>query len=61
MTCGYPPYQGVPKPTDRMGKRCVALNDDLTCAIYANRPSRCREFEVGGEKCLELRKQRGID
>lgn len=44
---------------------CIALktNPDKTCvcSIYARRPFVCRDFAVGGARCLELRQERGID
>ena len=39
--------------------RCVALrgtvSKKVSCAIYESRPATCREFEPGGEQCLEAR------
>lgn len=46
--------------------RCVALEggmtpfEDYTCAIYAERPRTCREFEQGGANCLEARQKLGL-
>jgi uncharacterized protein len=41
------------------GDRCVALNGELgknvTCAIYAQRPLVCRNFEPGSKACLQAR------
>ena len=31
------------------------------CRHYRYRPSFCREFEVGGEDCLRIRREAGID
>jgi Fe-S-cluster containining protein len=31
------------------------------CKHYEFRPRACREFEVGAEDCLKLRRQKGID
>ncbi len=37
---------------------CAALDrDTLRCTIYARRPGLCRDFEMGGDACLEERKQ----
>jgi hypothetical protein len=49
----------------REGTRCAALaahlgGFDYTCAIYADRPRTCREFEVGGVHCLEARRRVGL-
>ncbi len=52
------------------GGRCVALlgtpGENISCAIYSNRPTPCREFPVFMEdgnpnpKCNELRSKAGI-
>jgi len=38
---------------------CIALKGEpgksVTCGIYENRPSVCRQFEAGSEACLHLR------
>lgn len=31
------------------------------CGIYDNRPQVCRDFEMGGPKCLLLRQLKGVD
>jgi hypothetical protein len=48
----------------RPNGRCVALDGGLDgapfrCRIYAERPSSCREFEVGGAPCLLARQRVG--
>lgn len=44
--------------------RCVALQGNVgrsvSCSVYGVRPAGCREFEPGSEKCLEIRRERGI-
>jgi hypothetical protein len=39
--------------------RCVALVGEIgthtACEIYENRPSVCRHFEAGSDKCLDAR------
>lgn len=44
--------------------RCVALKGKVgkkvSCAIYEDRPSTCREFEPGSEHCLEARRKSGM-
>ncbi len=30
------------------------------CQIYSDRGTTCREFEVGGWQCLEMRRERGV-
>lgn len=50
----------------REGERCAALiggcgaDESYACAIYADRPRTCREFERGGEHCLEARRRVGL-
>lgn len=42
---------------------CVCLVREgkrFTCTTYATRPRTCRDFEVGGEHCLEARSRLGI-
>lgn len=35
---------------------CAALDRrSMSCSIYRNRPLICREFELGGQDCLEER------
>jgi Fe-S-cluster containining protein len=46
-------------------QRCAALQgrlgEKVSCGIYHDRPSVCREFEAGSKKCKQYRKERGID
>jgi Fe-S-cluster containining protein len=36
---------------------CAALDrDTFLCKIYENRPSICRDFEMGGHECITERK-----
>lgn len=45
-------------------QRCIALEGDLGegvgCAIYALRPSGCRQVESGDEECLKARRHHGL-
>ena len=35
---------------------CAALDrETLRCTIYARRPTICRDFELAGDECLEVR------
>lgn len=49
---------------ERPGGHCVALCNEgsrgFACRVYETRPVSCREFEVGGENCLEARKRVGL-
>ncbi len=38
---------------------CAALGDGNRCAIYADRPRCCRDFEKGGANCLDARRRSG--
>lgn len=44
--------------------RCVALRGQIgsrvRCSIYEKRPKVCREFEAGGDDCLEARRNAGL-
>ena len=46
-------------------ERCAALEGRLgqsvRCAIYADRPAACRKIEAGSARCLEYRKELGIN
>lgn len=51
-------------PTAR-GTRCVALRGDgcgeaFRCAIYADRPTACRELEAGSWNCWFARSRVGL-
>ena len=44
LTTRVTPHLACMKGTELGEGRCVALGDDGRCAIYARRPSPCREF-----------------
>ncbi len=44
----------------RAGPRCGCLGEDYRCSVYADRPKTCRDFERGGENCLEARRRVGL-
>lgn len=39
---------------------CPMLDENNRCQIYATRPNCCKDFEVGSEKCNELRSENGL-
>ncbi len=39
---------------------CGMLTDDKKCSIYPTRPNTCVGFEVGCDKCNELREDYGL-
>jgi len=69
---GVPPAMTVPVSaaivrmggTDVPTPRCVALRGEVgvavQCAIYAARPSPCREFDVEHAACARARRQCGL-
>ena len=50
--------------TDADGWRCKALDGQIgksvACTVYEHRPTTCREFEPGSEKCVEARRMKGV-
>jgi hypothetical protein len=45
--------------------RCAALRGTIgrraMCAVYDLRPAACRKIEPGSERCLQYRRERGLD
>jgi len=72
--CGMPPFEGkINHLPDRLRQelidhegsrsapyiRCLWLDDKLeTCKYREHRPDICKDFVVGGAKCLEVRDNR---
>lgn len=56
---------GVPHLRLDPAGRCVALlgkiGKQVRCTIYALRPKGCRMLEAGEPRCLQARRERGID
>lgn len=56
---------GVPHMKLTETGRCIALAGKLgkkvRCTIYQERPTTCRRFESGSERCHEYRKELGIE
>ena len=49
---------GVPHLRVAHDGRCLSLRGDIgkvTCGIYRERPTPCRQVEAGDEKCLRIR------
>lgn len=47
----------------RKGPHCINLQNDSgcwTCAVYADRPKTCRDFERGGINCIDARRRLGL-
>ncbi|WP_146210042.1 YkgJ family cysteine cluster protein [Vitiosangium sp. GDMCC 1.1324] len=57
--------EGMPHLRLDPSGRCAALRGKLggnvSCAIYADRPRGCRKVEAGSPRCLQARRERGID
>ncbi len=66
MTVQLTPFRACMKGTESGHGRCVALQSDGRCSIYALRPSVCREFAVFmpdgsfNPECVRLRGLHGI-
>jgi Fe-S-cluster containining protein len=45
--------------------KCIALKGNIgqavSCSVYADRPSACRDFEPGSEKCKQIREWAGLE
>jgi uncharacterized protein len=50
--------------TNRCAPRCCALQGEVgkqvTCSVYAARPSPCRELEPGDDRCNKARAHYGL-
>lgn len=44
----------------RLNNTCQALQNDMKCSIYADRPQCCRDFERGGANCWFARRRIGL-
>jgi hypothetical protein len=57
--------QGVAHLRLDPSQRCSALRgklgQEVHCAIYALRPRGCRLVDAGGARCLQYRRERGVD
>ena len=52
-------------PRDTESGRCIhlagKLGSDISCRIYADRPTPCRDFEVGSDRCHGYRRLYGFE
>lgn len=50
--------------TNQKQPRCLCLQgkvgEAVSCAVYEQRPSPCREFDAGSERCLKARMAHGL-
>ncbi len=60
-------YNAAGMPHLRMDNngRCAALRgrlgEDVSCSVYEIRPAPCRRLQAGSDRCLQYRRERGID
>ena len=58
------PHLLAMRGTNEKQPRCLALQgqvgERVSCSIYEQRPSPCREFEAGTERCLSARLRHGL-
>jgi len=66
LTSQLTPFRACMKGTEAGEGRCIALQEDARCGIYAGRPSVCREFPAFmpdgtlNPECVTLRMRFGI-
>ncbi len=64
LTIPITPWHVAMAGTEKRPTRCVALEGELgkavSCAIYPQRSSTCREFEAGEERCNTARQKYGL-
>src|SRR5690606_937692 len=52
-------------PRDAENGHCVNLDGEIGkkvgCSVYEDRPSACRDFEAGSDRCREYRRMYGIE
>ncbi|GGF62132.1 YkgJ family cysteine cluster protein [Alteromonas lipolytica] len=64
LTAKISPYIVAMEGTNQPVPRCVALTgkigQQVSCDIYENRSSTCREFAAGSADCLKARLKHGI-
>ena len=64
LTVLVTPHRLAMRGTDSGSPRCVALEGEVGrqvgCAIYGQRPTPCREFTAGDERCNAARRVYGL-
>lgn len=64
LTQAVNPHYVCMNGTERNPVKCVALDGEVgqqvSCRIYAQRSSTCREFEAGSEVCNQARQRYGL-
>lgn len=64
LTTAISPHHVCMKGTEIKPVHCIALigkvGRDVSCSIYEQRSSTCRQFEAGSEDCAKARKIHGL-
>ena len=64
LTTAITPHRVAMRGTEQQPVHCVALlgrvGQQVSCAIYAQRSSTCREFSAGDERCADARQRHGL-
>lgn len=64
LTVAISPHLVAMRGTQTRPARCVALQGQIgqqvSCGIYPQRSTTCREFEAGDERCLQARARHGL-
>ncbi len=64
LTTAISPHHVCMKGTERKPVHCIALmgevGREVSCSIYEQRSSTCRQFEAGSEDCAKARKIHGL-
>ena len=64
LTTAISPHYVCMKGTEQKPVHCIALmgvvGREVSCSIYEQRSSTCRQFEAGSEDCIKARKIHGL-
>lgn len=64
MTRQLTPFHSCMAGTETHPVRCTALRGEVgqpvSCGVYAQRPSPCREVQAGDEQCAKARHKHGL-
>lgn len=64
LTTAISPHHVCMKGTESKPVHCIALigevGREVSCSIYEQRSSTCRQFEAGSEDCAKARKIHGL-
>ena len=64
QTVAISPYHFAMRGTQQANPRCCALSGEIgqavSCTIYRQRSTTCREFQAGDPRCHEARAKHGL-